>query len=219
MEQYLSALAKNPLFENMDAACIPQVLSCLRAHKKQYRQGTFIRQAGDKADFIGIVLEGNVQVLQDDYNGKRTITSAITSGALFAEAFACSGVQELPVSILAVTDCVVLLLNIDRILNPCENACAFHQQLLRNLLKIVARKNVFLNRKLDIVSHKTTQEKIMAFLHEQAHLHHSSEFTIPYDRQALADYLGVERSAMSAEISKLRSAGIIEVHRSHFRLL
>jgi CRP-like cAMP-binding protein len=160
-----------------------------------------------------------VQIYQDDYNGKRNIIAGLGPGTMFAEAFACAGVPELPVSVLAVTDCVILLLRADRLLEPAAGEEALRGQMLRNLLAIVARKNVFLNQKLRIVAHKTTAEKLMAFLNEQARLHHAAEFAIPYDRQALADYLGVERSAMCAEIGKLQKAGVLETHKNRFKLL
>jgi CRP-like cAMP-binding protein len=217
MEAYAELLAGRALFSGIEADQIPALLAGLHATKQAYQKGGCIRQEGDPANFIGIVLEGTVQIYQDDYSGKRNIIAGFGPGAMFAEAFACAGVSELPVSILAVTDCVVLFLRADRILSPA--AGEEEQRLLRNLLKIVAQKNALLNRKLRIVAHKTTAEKLMAFLNEQARLHHAAEFTIPYDRQALADYLGVERSAMSAEIGKLQKAGVLETHKSWFKLL
>jgi CRP-like cAMP-binding protein len=223
MEQYAALLAGCALFDGIEADHIPALLNSLRAKKLACKKGACIRREGEPADFIGIVLEGTVQIYQDDYSGKRNIIAGFGPGTMFAEAFACAGVAELPVSVLAVTDCVILLLRADRLLEPAAGEEALRgqliQNLLRNLLKIVARKNVFLNQKLRIVAHKTTAEKLMAFLNEQARLHHAAEFTIPYDRQALADYLGVERSAMSAEIGKLKKAGVLETHKSRFKLL
>jgi CRP-like cAMP-binding protein len=219
MEQYAALLAGCALFDGIEADHIPALLSSLHAKKQACKKGVCIRREGEPADFIGIVLEGTVQIYQDDYNGKRNIIAGFGPGTMFAEAFACAEVAELPVSILAVTDCVILLLRADRLLEPAAGEEALRGQIIRNLLKIVARKNVFLNQKLRIVAHKTTAEKLMAFLNEQARLRHAAEFTIPYDRQALADYLGVERSAMSAEIGKLKKAGVLETHKSQFKLL
>jgi CRP-like cAMP-binding protein len=219
MKKYLDLLKDVSLFENINSEDIPEMLHCLKAVKKDYPKDTFIRREGDTVDFIGIVLEGTIQILQDDYNGKRTITAAFGPGAMFAEAFACASISVFPINILAATDCVILLLNKKQIFHQHDSSCHFHDQLIENLLKIVARKNIFLNQKLGYISHKTTREKLLAFLNDQAKQHHSNEFTIPYARQALADYLGVERSAMSAEISKLQKDGVLETHRSYFRLL
>jgi CRP-like cAMP-binding protein len=219
MEPYVELLAGRALFDGIEAGHIPALLASLHAKKLPYPKGSCIRREGDPADFIGIVLEGTVQIYQDDYSGKRNIIAGFGPGAMFAEAFACAGVAELPVSVLAVTDCVILLLRADRLLAPAAGQEELRRQLIRNLLKIVAQKNTFLNQKLRIVSHKTTAEKLLAFLNEQARLHHAAAFTIPYDRQALADYLGVERSAMSAEIGKLKKAGVLETNKSWFKLL
>ena len=120
---------------------------------------------------------------------------------------------------MALENAVVLLLDCKRVLTSCPNACPFHSNLVRNLLRGIAQKNLILTQKIRCMSQKTTQEKLMEFLLEQAKQHGSGEFVIPYDRQALADYLGVERSAMSAEISKLKKAGRIDCSGSRFRVL
>ena len=218
MEKYLNLLAGLPLFENIDPRNISSMLNCLRAQKGNFAKDAFIRNEGDPADFIGIVLEGTIQVLQYDFGGNRRIISSASQGEMFAEAISCAEVPALPFSIQAASDCVILFLNEKQILHSCDGGCAFHSRLIQNLLKIVARKNMQLNQKLRCISHKTTAEKLLHFLNDQAKQHHSCEFTIPYDRQALADYLGVERSAMAAEISKLQKQGILETKRNWFRL-
>lgn len=212
-------LSRVPLFCHMDSSAVPAALHCLHAAEEHYSKGSFIRSAGDAADFIGIVLQGAVQILQEDYDGRRSITSALGPGDMFAEAFSCAGAVELPVSILAAADCTVLILKVDQLLSPEKDACGFHHLLMRNLLQLMAQKNMLLNRKLRHVSRRTTAEKLLAFLNDYARLQHTSEFTIPYDRQALADYLGVERSAMSAELSKLQRQGILQTKGSHFKLI
>ena len=138
---------------------------------------------------------------------------------MFGESFACADVKRFPVSVVAVEDSQVLLIDSRRITVTCANACGFHNQMIFNLLKVVANKNLVLNQKIEITSRRTTREKLMAYLLLQAKIHRSDTFTIPYDRQALADYLEVERSAMSAEIGKLRRDGIIDCEKSTFRLL
>ena len=204
MKEYYNLLTKMPLFENLSLEDIQKMLKCLRAQRKIFTKDAFIRNEGDPADFIGIVLKGAIQVLQYDFNGNRTIISHFSEGEMFAEAISCAEIPTLPFSIQAVTDCEILFINEKQMLHQCDGACAFHNRLIQNLLKIVARKNMLLNQKLNYMSHKTTAEKLLAYLNGQAKLHNSNEFTIPYDRQALADYLGVERSAMAAEIGKLK---------------
>ena len=168
---------------------------------------------------VGIVLEGCVQMVREDYYGNRSILARMGPAELFGEGFACADVKTFPISVVAVEDSQVLLIDSRRITVTCANACSFHNRMIFNMLKVVANKNLVLNQKIEITSRRTTREKLMAYLLTQAKLHQSDAFTIPYDRQALADYLEVERSAMSAEISKLRRDGIIECEKSTFRLL
>jgi len=210
MEKYLYLFEKNPLFAGIPSSDIIPLLKSLGVYIKSYSRESFVRHAGDKVDFIGIILRGQLQILKYDFDGNRHITSVIETGQMFAEAFACADVPALPVDILAISDCEILFINKDPLLQS---------SLLLNLLKIVAKKNMILNQKLQIISSKTTASKIMAYLNDQAKQQKSREFDIPFDRQAMADYLGVERSAMSAELSKLKRDGIIETRKNHFKLL
>ncbi|MGN1377510.1 MAG: Crp/Fnr family transcriptional regulator [Dorea sp.] len=219
MEKYLDLLETIPLFNGINRNDIPVILNRLKSTASSYEKGEYIRLEGDAADFIGIVLEGEIHVLQDDYYGNRNINFSFHAGDMFAEAFACAEAAELPVDILATSRAYILFLDRSMLFGECRNTCAFHSILIRNLLKIVAGKNMLLNQKLSYSSHKTTAEKIMAYLSDQAKLHHSSEFIIPFNRQELADYLGVERSAMSAEISRLQKQGRLITKRSYFKLL
>lgn len=219
MEKYDSVLRNNALFEGIEKTQLPTILKCLNAQMKKFGKDEFICQEGDKAGFIGIVLEGRIQIFHDDYDGNRNLTASLDAGAMFAEAFACAKVPFMPVDILSYTDSVILFIDVNQILNHTGESCHFHEQITGNLLKIMARKNMLINQKLNYISHKTTAEKLMAFLNDQAKLHHSPEFTIPYDRQSLADYLGVERSAMSAELSKLQKKGVLITKKNYFKLL
>lgn len=212
-------LSQNPLFENIEKKDIPAMLEFLQPHVQSYPKDILIRSEGDTADFIGIVLKGTIRILQYDYNGNRTINASFSVGDIFAEALSCAEIPSLPFSIQAVTDCDILFFNKEKILHQCGSACEFHNRLIQNLLKIVAQKNMKLNQKLYYLSRKTTSEKLLCYLNDQAKLHHSCEFTIPFDRQALADYLGVERSAMSAELSKLQKQGVLLTKRNYFKLL
>ena len=194
----------NPLFQNILPEDIPVMLKRLHAYTKSYPKEEYIRHAGDPADFIGIVESGSIHVLQDDYYGNRNITASISEGSLFGEAFVCAGIPHLPVDIVAAEDCNIMFLNGKKLLNTCDNGCEFHHTLIR---------------KIKYISRKTTREKLMAYLTDQAKMKGSNDFTISFNRQELADYLGVERSAMSAELGKLTKLGILQTQRSHFTLL
>lgn len=221
-EKYIDVLSANPLFKDIPAGNITSMLSRLNAYTKSYKKDEYIRRIGDTADFIGIILSGEIHILQDDYDGNRSITASIPAGSMFGEAFACARISHLPVDIMAVDNCIILFLDSQTLLNSCDSCldsgCSYHHILIRNLLGIVAYKNISLNQKLRCISHKTTKEKLLAYLSQQAKQHNSKDFTINFNRQELADYLGVERSAMSAEISRLVKSGLIETHRSHFTL-
>lgn len=211
-------LSNCPLFDGMTTTEVSQVLTCLGAVSRTFGKDQVILQEGSPASWVGIVLSGAVQIVRDDYDGNRSIVAFIQPPQLFAEAFACAGTARMPVSVLAKSDSRVLLLDCQRVLAPCAHACPFHARVIRNLLQVVADKNLLLHRKLSILSKRTTREKLMAYLMAQAKESDSREFTIPYDRQALADYLEVERSALSAEIGKLRKAGILDSRKSWFKI-
>lgn len=161
--------------------------------------------------FQGVVLLGTVQVVQEDYYGNRSVMTVLQPGESFAEVFSCAGFEVMPVSVMAVTDSEVLLLDCRCVLTTCSRSCHFHSLLMKNMLEGMAQK-------IQYMSKRTTREKLMAYLSNQAKQQGSKEFVIPHNRQSLADYLGVERSAMSAEISKLKKAGKIDTHGSWFCL-
>lgn len=219
MEQYFDLIASTPLFSGIAREDLGSMLGCLNARIIEIGKSDPVFLEGDKAGFIGLVLEGSVQIVQEDYYGNRNVMHQAEPGDIFAEAFSCAGADTMPVSGYAVKNSKVMLLASHRMLTVCTNACRFHNQLVKNLLKVVSQKNLMLNRKIQFMSRKTTREKLMAYLSNQAKAVGSPEFIIPFDRQALADFLSVERSAMSAEISKLRKDGLLECKGSWFRLL
>jgi len=219
MQQYFEIIRKSSLFEGVDAKELAAMLNCLGTRIIDVSKGSAVFLEGDPAESVGMVLSGAVQVVRDDYYGNRSVITVVEEGELFAEIFACANIPTLPVSVFAVCDSRVMLMDCRRILTVCSNACIFHTRLIHNLLQAVAQKNLSLSQKIQFMSRRTTREKIMAYLLDQAKRRQSDSFTIPYDRQALADYLGVERSAMSAEISRLKKDGAIDCKGSWFRVL
>ena len=219
MEEYYSLLSASDLFYGLTSEELGSMLHCLGAKIVDTQKGDPVFLEGDPAGFVGIVLEGSVQVVQEDYFGSRSVIHHSGPGDVFAEAFSFTNLDTMPVSGYAVKNSRCMILSCRRMMTVCSNACTFHNRLVKNLLTLVSRKNLMLNEKIRFMSQRTTREKLLAYLSDQAKKTGSAEFTIPYDRQALADYLSVERSAMSAEISKLRKDGILEVKGSHFRLI
>ncbi|MCI7803770.1 MAG: Crp/Fnr family transcriptional regulator [Oscillospiraceae bacterium] len=218
MKKYMEILSKCRLFESMENENITAMLSCLGAEVKSYAKNQKIFTEGETTSHIGIMLSGTAQIVRVDFYGNRSIVTGIESPQLFGESFACTETRSIPVNVIAEKDCEVMLIDSRKILQPCCNACDFHSRMIFNLMKEIAAKNLLLNQKIEIISKRTTREKLMAYLMIQAKKHGSS-FTVPYDRQELADFLEVDRSGLSAEISKLRKENVIECKRNFFRLL
>ena len=218
MEKYFSILVQCPLFHGIGQEDLKAMMACLGAKFTAVSKGDPVFLEGDPAQQVGVVLSGGVQVVQDDYYGNRSVLSILQPGDSFGEAFSCAGLDSMPVSVFAIKDSAVLLLNCRRVLTLCSHACRFHSLLIQNILKGLAQKNLAFTQKVRYMSQKTTKEKLLAYLLDQAKQQGSAEFVIPCERQALADYLGVERTAMSAEISKLKKAGLLDTKGSWFCL-
>lgn len=218
MNQFYPTLQKCALFKDIDTSELKSMLNCLEARTVSYSRNEIIFCEEDPARYVGIVLSGKVQIIKEDFFGNRNIIALMDVSQMFGEAFACAGVQRLPVTATAVCDSEILLIPCRRIITTCSNSCEFHNRIISNLLQILAAKNLLLNQKLELISRRTTREKLMAYLMNQAKQNKSNTFTIPYNRQALADYLGVDRSAMSSELGKMRREGLVDFSRNQFHL-
>lgn len=218
MKKYLEILKKCKLFESIEDENILKMIRCLGAKVHSYKKEQTIFAEGEMASHMGILLSGTVQIVRVDYYGNRSILTIIEPSALFGESFACAEIKSIPVNVIAEKDCAVMLIDCRKILHPCCNACEFHSRIIFHLMKEIAAKNLLLNQKIEIISKRTTREKLMTYLLMQAK-QHGDNFTVPYDRQELADFLEVDRSGLSAEISKLRKEHVIECKRNSFKLL
>ena len=217
---YVATLAKrSPLFDGIGIDNLSALFSCLGARRVHLAKGEPLFRTGDKSDRFGVVLSGSLAVSSYDTNGRRTLIKLINAPEAVAAAQALSGADAMSVDVEANEDVEVLLLKAVRIVTPCENACAFHIRIVRNIMRALAVKTLELNRKIDILSHRATADRLMAYLYAVSKENGSREFTIPLDRQGLADYLCVERSALSDGISRLCRAGVISSRKSHFKLL
>ena len=209
---YLAVQAKKcPVFDGIGIESLSALFACLGVKRRRLEKGDALMRTGERADRIGILLSGSLSVSAYDLDGRRTIIKRIGPGEIVAAAQALSGADAMSVDVEADGDCDVLLVKTDRILSPCENACAFHSRLVRNIMRTLAVKTL-------ILSHRSTQDRLMSYLRSVAQQKESVEFDIPFDRQQLADYLCVERSALSAEISRLSKLGLITSRKSHFTL-
>lgn len=215
---YLPQLMETPLFAGIQAEDIAAMLHCLGAKRRAYAKHEWIVLTGERMQELGLVISGRVQLLQEDYIGNRHILAEIAPHALFAEAFVCARDNTMPLSVLSVEASEILFLNYRRILTTCSSACRFHSQLIANMLAIMAENNIYLNRKLYHLSRRSTRDKLLSYLYEHAAKAGSDRFSIPFNRQELADYLCVERSAMSAELSRMRNEGLLDFDRNQFVL-
>lgn len=212
-------LAGTVLFQGISAEEIETMTDCFRARTKRYPKGGVVCRAGDIVRSIGVVLSGSVSVENDDAWGNKSILDHVTAGQVFAETYACIPGEPLMISVVAAEECEILFLNMEQVLHICSSSCGFHNQLIRNLLFAAAQKNLNLSRRIFHTSAKTIRGRLLSYLSFQAAQHGSREFDIPFSRQQLADYLSVDRSAMSSELSKMQREGLVETKRSHFRLL
>lgn len=211
-------MIQSPLFKGIAEKELKELLKCLNAKETAYEKNEFIFRAGDKASSIGVIISGGVYVLKEDFWGNRTILAKLEEGDLFGEAFACREEEKLPVSVMAVEKSRILFVDYRRIINNCPNTCVFHASLIENMIRILAGKNVMLTQKMEHLSKRTTREKILSYLSAQAVRCGSNVFTIPFNRQELADFLCVERSAMSAELGKMRKEGLLSCEKNRFVL-
>lgn len=219
MKKYSEILRKCSLFDNIEDENLTALLGCLGARVKSFGKKETIMAEGDSTRDFGIVLSGSVQIMQLDYLGNRSIVSNIAPTQLFGEAFSCAGVSTMPLDVVASEPSEIMFIDCHRALHTCSNACEFHSRIIYNLMKSMATKNIIFHQKLQITSKRSTRKKLMAYLMLQSKKTGSKSFEIPFDRQELADYLEVDRSGLSAEISKLRKEGIIKSHKNRFQIL
>ncbi len=210
-------LTECALFRGLRRAQIREMLPCLSARQARFRRGQFLLRAGDRASSAGIILSGEAEVLQEDFWGNRNIMARITQGGIFAESFACTG-EKLTVGAEAESECEIMRLKVGHVLGSCPKSCAGHSKLVGNLISELARKNLNFNSKLSHMGKRTTREKLLSYLSAQAMKSGKNEFDISFDRQQLADYLCVDRSAMSAQLCALRDEGILKFRKNHFVL-
>ncbi|MDR2490146.1 MAG: Crp/Fnr family transcriptional regulator [Spirochaetaceae bacterium] len=211
-------LAGCPLFEGLSGDTVGQVLGCVKPVHRRFESGAYVFNEDDECSLLGIVLKGALHIIRDDYWGNRTIVTRLEAGMIFGEAFACAELKKLPVSVVAVERSEILLLDFKRIIKVCSNACEFHTRLIKNMVSNMAYKNVQLMEKIECISQRNTRSKILSYLSFNAKRRKSSVIEIPFNRQEMADYLSVERSALSAELCRMRDEGLLEFNKNKFRL-
>nr|AAL87780.1 unknown [Desulfitobacterium hafniense DCB-2] len=218
MNDLLPFLTQVSLFKGIQMAELPEMLTNLNARKVSYKKQEVILREGQSVYSVGVMLSGKVKVVKVDFRGNANIMAFIEPGEMFAEAYACTQTANLPFTVLSVTESEILWINYRKIISTCTSACRSHEKLIENMMRALASKSILLNQKIEHISKRTTQEKLLAYLFDQSKKLGVNEFDIPLSRQELADYLCVDRSAMSNELCKLQREGVLNFHLNHFKL-
>lgn len=218
MKEYIPVLQKTQLFSGISEEDTAVMLECLQAKLRTYKKGEFVVRQGEHISNIMVLAAGKLHIQRDDHWGNRSIISMISAAEMFGEAYAAPDSSPMPNDVLAVEDSAVIFFDVNRIITVCPSACRFHSMVVRNLFFAISEKNRKLVRKLSFMSERTTREKLIAYLSEEAKRQNSSSFSIPFNRQQLADFLSVDRSAMSNELCKMRGEGLLDFEKNRFVL-
>ena len=213
----LPVLAQSLLFQGVSESDLPHLIRCLEPKEVTYPKDYTIIEEGDLLDELGVIVSGSVSIVRHDFWGNRTLVARLGSGEIFAETVACTASKSVA-SVITEEKTVVLFLGVQKIITTCPSACVFHQSIIENMIRLLAHKNLSLMQKMNHITKRNTREKLLSFLSEQALDRGTREFTIPFDRQQLADFLCVDRSAMSSELSKMKSDGLLEYNKNSFIL-
>ena len=219
MKKYISVLKKARLFYGVEYAEIEAMLSCLGARLSTYKKGEYVFCRGEHIGDICVLAEGSLYIQKDDYWGNRSILGRIEEGEMFGEAYVAPQSGTLLNDVVAEQDSAVIFFDVKRVITTCSSACRFHAMVVQNMFYAISEKNRKLVQKLVHMSKRTTREKLISYLSEEASRQSTSSFIIPFNRQQLADFLSVDRSAMSNELCKMRDDGLIEFEKNRFKLL
>lgn len=218
-ERDIKTLLSCKLFTEITAMEFKTMSPCIAPISRFYKKGEYIFRQGDHVNSLGVIISGQVVLERIDYWGNRTLQTKLHESDVFGEAYACLPKVQLIMDVVAVTDVHIVFINIQKIMDTCKNMCVYHKQLSRNLLDILVHKNILLNEKAVHLSQRSIRNKITSYLSEQSKMNNEDEFSINLDRQGLADYLCVDRSALSSELSKLKKEGLIDFRKNKFKLL
>ena len=216
MKNIFDVVKHNSLWRGIGYSDFEKMFHCIGAKTSNYNKGDIILLAGDIVNQIGLILSGGVRIIKEDMDGNATILTEFGISELFGEVFACAGIDHCPVTVQAIKKSEILFFNYRKIITSCSSACAFHSRLIENMIKILAQNNLLLYQKIDILSKRTTKDKLLTFFDTQRGA--AKKFSVPYNREEMAHYLCVDRSAMSNELCKMRDEGLIKFNRNEFEI-
>lgn len=212
-------LHKSIIFRNMNDDEIGSALSTLNAVEKKYKKDDIIMTAGDVTEKMGLVIRGSVTVESNDIWGNRTILSHVDEGGFFAETYALLDDEVMLVDVRANENCRILFFRIGSLSKLNNHKDIWVNKLIFNLLQISAHKNLTLSLRSFHTAPKTVRGRIMAYLNSVSLQNHSAEFDIPFNRQQMADYLSLDRTALSKELGRMRNEGVILFRKNHFKIM
>ena len=219
MKKYIEILKRTQLFSGVSDTEISAMLNCLQAKLLTFQKGDYVFREGERIDNITVLVKGKLLVQHDDFWGNRNIVNVIRVGEMFGEAYVAPESGSLLNDVIAEEDSAVIFFDVRRILTVCSTACRFHSMVIQNLFFASSEKNRKLVQKIGHMSKRSTRAKLLSYLSEEAKRQNSSHFTIPFTRQQLADFLCVDRSAMSNELCKMRDEGLLQFAKNQFILL
>ena len=210
---------KSKYFKSLDEMDFNALMHCLNCRIISFNKGDTIVNIGDNADYAYLFLTGNARSVTYDVSGNIFFNLDYEKDEVFGLVEIIEQKAKFSKHLFCLDDSLVLLMSRTRLINMCQNRCLRHIQLLKLLFKELARQNDFLSNYKNLLTLKTTRDKIIRYLVELSKKKKSKEFNIPYSRQDMALFLGVERSALSYELSKLKKEGYIDFNKNHFVLL
>ncbi len=219
MKKYIPILKKTQIFAGVGDDDVSSMLSCLGARLYNYKKGEYVLRQGEHLSDIIVLLKGTLHIQKDDYWGNRSILGQIAVGEMFGEAYVAPESGALLNDVVALEDSVVIFFDVKRILTTCSSACRFHTLVVQNMFFAISEENRKLVQKIGHMSKRSTREKLISYLPEESKRQNSSHIVIPLNRQQLADFLSVDRSAMSNELCKMRDEGLLKFQKNSFKLL
>lgn len=215
---YIHILEESALFQGIDGDDLKALLACLGGTIHSYKKREVIIAQGTWVHQIAMVLEGSVDTVQEDFWGDQVLVGRVFPKQTFLEAFVLAQTEPLSFHAIAAEPTKVYMIDYQRAITVCKSSCETHHRMITNLLSIAARKSLLLLRKIDHLTKPTIREKLLAVLSTFAQEYGSSRFTLPYTRQELANYLAVDRSAMTVELGRMQREGLITLDKNTFEL-
>jgi len=217
--EYFDVLKTVKLFEGIETGGLESALGCLAARTVKHGKGETVLAAGGRPEYVGIVLAGRLHIVKDGYDGSCMLLAALGPGGIFSEALCCAGITESPVAVITHGEATVMRIKFSRLLSICPKMCAFHTKLIENMLRLIARKNLYLQSRMEITNLKTIRTKVLSYLESFSAERKGKKITIPHNREQMAEYLCIDRSALSHELMKMKADRLINYRKNIFDLL